>query len=79
MISPHKATDSATNGLAVIANSETEAGKGELNNAASWDDFPNGRFGDYKSPAYGEPNPWGTSTISVRSSVLNLTFTNPII
>lgn len=43
----------------------TEAGKGELNHAATWDDFPNGRFGDFKSPAFGELNPWGTSTISV--------------
>lgn len=44
---------------------EGEAGKGELNNAASWDDFPNGRFGDYKSPAYGETDLWGSSILSV--------------
>ena len=67
MITPHKATDTATGKLAVAApNTETEAGKGELNNAASWDDFPNGRFGDYKSPAFGDPNLWGTSNVSVR-------------
>jgi len=30
-----------------------EAGKGELNHAPTWDEFPNGRFGDIKSPAYG--------------------------
>jgi len=30
-----------------------EAGKGELNHASTWDEFPNGRFGDIKSPAYG--------------------------
>ncbi|GJE87071.1 methylenetetrahydrofolate reductase [Phanerochaete sordida] len=68
-ITPRKATDSATSGLAVIANIETEAGKGELNSAATWDDFPNGRFGDYKSPAYGDPNPWNTPTVS-RTQVL---------
>ena len=50
---------------------ETEVGKGELNHAATWDDFPNGRFGDFKSPAYGELNPWGTSnvTASIQRSV----------
>ena len=46
-------------------NADAEGAKGELNSAATWDDFPNGRFGDYKSPAFGEPNPWGTSNVSV--------------
>lgn len=50
---------------------EGEAGKGELNNAASWDDFPNGRFGDYKSPAYGETDLWGSSILSVSSLVFS--------
>ncbi|KAI0345246.1 MTHFR-domain-containing protein [Trametopsis cervina] len=63
-ISPHTATGVATGQLAVAPTRETEPGKGELNNAATWDDFPNGRFGDFKSPAYGDPNPWGTSTVS---------------
>lgn len=44
---------------------EGEGGRGELNNAASWDDFPNGRFGDFKSPAFGDQDPWGGSGISV--------------
>lgn len=74
-ITPHKAADSATSKLAVVANTETEAGKGELNSAATWDDFPNGRFGDYKSPAYGDPNPWGTSNVSVRPLPLLTRFT----
>ena len=43
-----------------------EAGRGELNNAASWDDFPNGRFGDFKSPAFGDQTLWGGSHFSVR-------------
>ena len=68
VITPHKAADTVTSNLAVNHVTDgaiIEAGKGELNNAATWDDFPNGRFGDFKSPAFGEPNPWGTSTISV--------------
>ncbi|KAI0703567.1 methylenetetrahydrofolate reductase-domain-containing protein [Cytidiella melzeri] len=63
-ISPHTATGVATSQLATVPTRETEPGKGELNHAATWDDFPNGRFGDFKSPAYGDPNPWGTSTIA---------------
>lgn len=47
-----------------------DAGRGELNNAATWDDFPNGRFGDFKSPAFafGNQDLWGGSGISVRAS-----------
>ncbi|KAI0094054.1 methylenetetrahydrofolate reductase-domain-containing protein [Irpex rosettiformis] len=63
-ISPHTAAGVAASQLTAIPPRETEPGKGELNNAATWDDFPNGRFGDFKSPAYGDPNPWGASTIS---------------
>jgi methylenetetrahydrofolate reductase (NADPH) len=55
--------------LAHIPTTEGEAGRGELNNAATWDDFPNGRFGDFKSPAFGDQGPWGTPGISVRLSV----------
>lgn len=68
VITPHKAADTVTSNLAAGHSADgttTEAGKGELNHAATWDDFPNGRFGDFKSPAFGELNPWGTSTISV--------------
>lgn len=28
---------------------------------ASWDEFPNGRFGDARSPAYGDLDGWGVS------------------
>ncbi|KAG6833067.1 hypothetical protein H0H87_011811 [Tephrocybe sp. NHM501043] len=59
MITPITATNTATIGLANLPASDTEAGRGELNNAASWDDFPNGRFGDFKSPAFGNQDPWG--------------------
>ncbi|KAF8201493.1 methylenetetrahydrofolate reductase-domain-containing protein [Pholiota molesta] len=68
-ISPSHATSSATLGLATISVNEGEGGRGELNNAASWDDFPNGRFGDFKSPAFGNQDPWGGSGIS-RSEAL---------
>lgn len=36
-------------------------GKGVLGKDASWDDFPNGRFGDSNSPAYGEIDGYGPS------------------
>ncbi|TFK76250.1 methylenetetrahydrofolate reduct [Pluteus cervinus] len=59
LVTPATATNNATYGLVNIPSNEYEAGKGELNNAASWDDFPNGRFGDFKSPAYGDQAPYG--------------------
>ncbi|KAH9843161.1 methylenetetrahydrofolate reduct [Rhodofomes roseus] len=69
-ITPHRAADSAAVSLAVAGpQPEGEAGKGELNNAASWDDFPNGRFGDYKSPAYGETDLWGSSILSRNQAI----------
>lgn len=37
------------------------AGKGVLGKDATWDDFPNGRFGDSRSPAYGEIDGYGPS------------------
>ncbi|THU88584.1 methylenetetrahydrofolate reduct [Dendrothele bispora CBS 962.96] len=60
-VSPSAAANAATLGLANIPPSGTEVGSGELNKADSWDDFPNGRFGDFKSPAYGDQGPWGNS------------------
>lgn len=67
LISPANASTSATLGLTTISRTEGEAGLGELNNAATWDDFPNGRFGDFKSPAFGDQDLWGGSSLSVRS------------
>jgi len=32
--------------------------QGELTSAGSWDEFPNGRFGDSKSPAFGVNDLW---------------------
>ncbi|KAG8856825.1 hypothetical protein FRB91_000324 [Serendipita sp. 411] len=34
------------------------AGKGELLSTSTWDEFPNGRFGDAKSPAFGVSDLW---------------------
>lgn len=62
-VTPHTAADRATKELASAPQAETEAGKGELNAAADWDDFPNGRFGDFKSPAYGDTDRWGSSAL----------------
>jgi hypothetical protein len=47
-----------------------EAGKGELNHASTWDEFPNGRFGDIKSPAYGGGvDLWTSGVAKVNSHV----------
>ncbi|TFK42391.1 methylenetetrahydrofolate reductase-domain-containing protein [Crucibulum laeve] len=68
LVTPTTATAAATTNLTTVQITE-EAGRGELNNAATWDDFPNGRFGDFKSPAFGNQDPWGGSGIS-RTEVL---------
>lgn len=45
-------------------------GEGVLGREATWDDFPNGRFGDARSPAYGEIDGYGVSLhMSVNSAV----------
>jgi len=36
-------------------------GTGDLGREATWDDYPNGRFGDARSPAYGEIDGYGVS------------------
>lgn len=36
-------------------------GQGALGREATWDDFPNGRWGDARSPAYGEIDGYGVS------------------
>lgn len=40
---------------------DISAGKGALGKDATWDEFPNGRFGDSNSPAYGEIDGYGPS------------------
>lgn len=40
---------------------DISTGKGVLGKDATWDEFPNGRFGDSNSPAYGEIDGYGPS------------------
>ncbi|KAI0664750.1 methylenetetrahydrofolate reduct [Cubamyces menziesii] len=68
-VTPHTATDRATKELASVSHIEIDAGKGEVNSAADWDDFPNGRFGDFKSPAYGETDRWGSSALQSTAAI----------
>ncbi|BFZ54594.1 methylenetetrahydrofolate reductase 1 [Savitreella phatthalungensis] len=43
-------------------NSQTVSeGRGQEGRDATWDEFPNGRFGDSRSPAYGEIDGWGVT------------------
>ena len=67
-MTPHAAADRATKELTSAPAPENEASKGEINNVADWDDFPNGRFGDFKSPAYGETDRWGSSALQSKAS-----------
>lgn len=39
----------------------TSEGQGSKGREATWDEYPNGRFGDSRSPAYGELDGWGVS------------------
>jgi len=52
---PKEAINSRANTLAI------SEGQGDLGRLATWDDFPNGRWGDARSPAYGEIDGYGTS------------------
>ena len=56
---PAGASSSAANGLVSHVTNEGGTGKGEVNYAATWDEFPNGRFGDANSPAFGSQDLWG--------------------
>lgn len=40
---------------------DISSGKGSLGKDANWDEYPNGRFGDSNSPAYGEIDGYGPS------------------
>ncbi|KAF8333404.1 methylenetetrahydrofolate reductase-domain-containing protein [Amanita rubescens] len=69
LITPIIAANNAAKGLASLPTTDGEVGRGELNNAATWDEFPNGRFGDFKSPAYGNQGLWGSPVISISDAV----------
>lgn len=62
----HEATasEAATPASAVNTRANTLAiseGEGSLGREATWDDYPNGRWGDARSPAYGEIDGYGVS------------------
>ncbi|KAI9676390.1 MAG: hypothetical protein M1817_000547 [Caeruleum heppii] len=52
---PKEPVNSRANTLAI------SEGEGSLGREATWDDFPNGRWGDARSPAYGEIDGYGVS------------------
>lgn len=52
---PYEPITSRSNTLAI------SEGEGVLGREATWDDFPNGRWGDARSPAYGEIDGYGVS------------------
>lgn len=52
---PTESLNSRANTLAI------SEGQGDLGREATWDDFPNGRWGDARSPAYGEIDGYGVS------------------
>ncbi|KAH7033260.1 methylenetetrahydrofolate reductase [Microdochium trichocladiopsis] len=47
-------------------------GEGVLGREATWDDFPNGRWGDARSPAYGEIDGYGPTLHVTRSQAIDL-------
>ncbi|WBW70864.1 methylenetetrahydrofolate reductase Met11 [Schizosaccharomyces osmophilus] len=47
-------------------------GSGVLGRQANWDDFPNGRFGDPRSPAYGEIDGYGPTLHFPQQEALRL-------
>ncbi|CAN8095828.1 unnamed protein product [Discula destructiva] len=51
----HQPVQSRANTLAI------SEGEGVMGREATWDDFPNGRWGDARSPAYGEIDGYGVS------------------
>ncbi|KAK0851977.1 methylenetetrahydrofolate reductase 1 [Friedmanniomyces endolithicus] len=52
---PRDQINSRANTLAI------SQGEGAVGREATWDDFPNGRWGDVRSPAYGEIDGYGVS------------------
>ena len=59
IVTPANATSFATIGLVAHVLKDGDTGKGEANYAATWDEFPNGRFGDINSRAFGSQDLWG--------------------
>lgn len=68
-------SEAALIGKKLLGNKQTlvdiSTGKGSLGKDATWDDFPNGRFGDSDSPAYGEIDGYGpTLHVSSQEEVI---------
>ncbi|KAG9241582.1 methylenetetrahydrofolate reductase-domain-containing protein [Calycina marina] len=63
---PAEPINSRANTLAI------SEGEGSLGREATWDDFPNGRWGDARSPAYGEIDGYGVSLHMSISSAIKL-------
>ena len=61
-ISAHKVSGTVAQNLTDQPVKMSGIGRGEATSASTWDEFPNGRFGDFKSPAYGVQDPWGGPT-----------------
>ncbi|KAL5635281.1 hypothetical protein ACGC1H_004161 [Rhizoctonia solani] len=67
-ISPSEATQHATTSLAEHTRTGTLRTAAEAIDSG-WDDFPNGRFGDSKSPAFGLIDPWDGGGLGVPAHV----------
>jgi len=65
VVTPITATDSATTALSHKVPENEPHREGD--SAATWDDFPNGRFGDVKSPAFGAGDQWGGLGLSLHT------------
>ncbi|KAK4169102.1 methylenetetrahydrofolate reductase-domain-containing protein [Cladorrhinum sp. PSN259] len=63
---PAEPINSRANTLAI------SEGEGVLGREATWDDFPNGRWGDARSPAYGQIDGYGVSLHVTVSQALHL-------
>jgi methylenetetrahydrofolate reductase (NADPH) len=63
---PAEPINSRANTLAI------SEGEGVLGREATWDDFPNGRWGDARSPAYGQIDGYGVSLHVSVSQAINL-------
>lgn len=47
--------------LAALRSSDAGTSRRQTDSPTSWDEYPNGRFGDARSPAYGDLDGWGVS------------------
>lgn len=75
-IKPGEAAQSATDKIKTKPLPDiAELGSGEINHSSTWDEFPNGRFGDFKSPAFGlQSDPWNSSVAGYLGISVSLLF-----